>query len=195
MSTVSRLNRRTKRKPKQAGKAPDAPVRAHEDAGVVDKGRDGQMKFCKDCKHFRPEGTPLGFYSPDLCLHNAAKISPEPVYGIAERMPPKMMRGEDGPCGPDAKLFEEIPPPPPPVRYCEDCRWMIPDTGLSGEKRIQSAMCGKTSRVGRAIGENFCSTMRRYDDSCGKDAKWFEPRPPGSVLFTESPPAPWWKFW
>ncbi|MCH7936628.1 MAG: hypothetical protein IH994_06005 [Proteobacteria bacterium] len=60
------------------------------------------MKFCKDCRHIRIQGS--GFAASAVCGHEkAARLNP--VTGTANPWACLAMRGTDD-CGPEAKLFE-----------------------------------------------------------------------------------------
>nr|WKF58806.1 hypothetical protein HUO10_003307 [Paraburkholderia busanensis] len=63
------------------------------------------MKFCKDCKHYRPVVATILFAIPDQC--HAGEQRRDPVNGY--RIPlgsPSDLRMEGGKCGVEGKLFE-----------------------------------------------------------------------------------------
>ena len=59
------------------------------------------MKFCKDCRFFRPGA----FYVPDKCLHPVTERT-DPVTGLHRGKEAKEVRQEGAKCGPGAILFE-----------------------------------------------------------------------------------------
>lgn len=63
------------------------------------------MKFCKDCKHCRPEQIVPGYaYYPAECFH------PELLDMVnGGGTAPYLNRSLGGKCGEDAKLFEQKP--------------------------------------------------------------------------------------
>lgn len=88
------------------------------------------LKFCRDCKHYRPAwygyGTRLG---DDMC--GSPQIEPDLVTGHGE-LSPSTCRSLDELCGRDARWFEvKVPPviPQPagfhPVEADKRPRWKI----------------------------------------------------------------------
>ena len=95
------------------------------------------------------------------------------------------------------------------IKLCKDCKWCEPKIMSSGEAVYDYAKCshplGKTKDpvTGALVAADFtyCSSHRGRDmgyafASCGRSAKWFEPKQEAP---TPSPPAagpkPWWRFW
>ena len=68
------------------------------------------MKFCKDCRHFLPAAKmpASGHYGRyDRQEHECAAFRDGFNLVTGERfLPCEYCRRENGPCGPDAKLFE-----------------------------------------------------------------------------------------
>lgn len=66
------------------------------------------MKFCKDCKHFRPTVETLKWAVGPSCHARDTREEFDPVTGeqITYAGQPSELRGKDGECGPDAKWFE-----------------------------------------------------------------------------------------
>lgn len=68
------------------------------------------MKFCKDCKHYRPGAVSVKIYCEAACMAANGNGTGEfdPVTGVERRYSgnPHDLRAEVTRCGPDAKWFE-----------------------------------------------------------------------------------------
>ncbi|WP_109477687.1 hypothetical protein [Paraburkholderia sp. C35] len=66
------------------------------------------MKFCKDCKHYKPVTEISKFAVGASCVARSTRQEFDPVTGqqLLYAGEPVKLRGKDGECGPDAKWFE-----------------------------------------------------------------------------------------
>ncbi|CAB3957323.1 hypothetical protein LMG7053_05255 [Achromobacter ruhlandii] len=67
------------------------------------------LKFCKDCKHYRPYPSVPIPWASDYCLRHAAEgvdLTSGEKY-LTGALDPKKERHADLGCGPDARYFEK----------------------------------------------------------------------------------------
>lgn len=72
------------------------------------------------------------------------------------------------------------------VRYCKDCRWVVPFTAAATRSdRLRLAKCSAPYHLELtgAAGTEFADTSRKFGP-CGKEGTMFEQRP-------SSPPTRW----
>jgi hypothetical protein len=77
------------------------------------------------------------------------------------------------------------------VKLCKDCKWSkAPVVGgyeyaqCHAPQNVTIRLTDGAKKIG-ACGVKYCEAARILDSDCGKDAKWYEPKPA----------KPWWKFW